>query len=135
MIWHPLQRGVREDQVDATGFVPATDVANLEGDSVRRSRSRRFDHGVGVVDSEHSSSRDRLREGRRQPSIAAAEVNDATRLRRLQEMHQIPERLFPFSGKLVVGLRIPAFERLHRLQILAHQANRCGLLDVGLTSQ
>ena len=119
VVGHPLQRGVADDQVVVAAPGPRRDVAALEPDMRPGVGRGLLEHVRRRVDAGHRADLPSRHELGGQRPRAAAEVDGSGDRTVLDETGEVPERLRPLGGELVVLAGIPRVRHTSTIQVCA----------------
>ena len=107
----PVQRGVREHEVEGLGGRPLGNVAELEGQAFARVRRASLEHRARGVEPERGARSGPLVQRAGELAGAATEIDDAPPGARLDQVEQVEERGRSLAFELLVLGRIPAVGR------------------------
>ena len=106
MVRHPVQRRVREDDVEP-GLVERADVSLAEGEAAAGVRGRLLEHRGGGVDADRLARAEPLVREPRQLARAAAEVDDPRRVAALDEREEVEEGGAALGAEFSVPVGVP----------------------------
>src|SRR5262249_53288551 len=124
VIVDPVQRRVREHEVERARGLPALDRGALEGETLARVRRALREHRRGGIDPDRLARGEALVEDGRELARAAAEIDDAHARPRRDEREEVEERPAALVLEALVLTGIP----------LAHARRISGVSGPGSSS-